>query len=276
MDSDVARRTDPLAVLLSITAWLLLGAVYLLFVATTFGRGLDAAVARRGVFGSWDPTTELLSALLSDITTFLAVVALVTLAVIRGRWREGLGLVVIVGAAGATANGLKSLLATIDPLGGETARTLGPGFYPSGHAAVAMALVLGALLVAPSWRRQLILLGGIWCSIHGFVIVAERQHHVSDVLGGFLLGAAVAGLLAMVPRLGRPTTTAPDRLSVRTITKALVAVIVAAPLLEAMHRLGLPIAGRLHVLLIVAAVICALAFVLVAAFGLLLDRPQRT
>ena len=37
-----------LAVLFSITAWLLLGAVYLLFVATTFGLGLDAAVARRG------------------------------------------------------------------------------------------------------------------------------------------------------------------------------------------------------------------------------------
>jgi membrane-associated phospholipid phosphatase len=275
MDSDVARRIDPLAVLFSITAWLLLGAVYLLFVATTFGLGLDAAVARRRVFGSWEPTAQLLSALVSDITTLLAVVALVTLAVIRGRWREGLGLVVIVGAAGATANALKRLLATIDPLGGETARTLGPGFYPSGHAAVAIALVLGALLVAPSWRRQLILLGGVWCSINGFVIAAARHHHVSDVLGGFLLGAAVAGLVAMVARLGRPTATAPGRLSVRTITKVLAAVILAA-LLEAMHRVGLPIAGRLHVLLIVAAVICALAFVLVAAFGLLLDRPQRT
>jgi membrane-associated phospholipid phosphatase len=271
-----ARRIDALAVLLSITTWVLLGAIYLLSVATTFGLSLDAAVARRAAGVGWQPTAQLLSALLNDITTVLAVVGLGTLAVIRGRWREALGLLVIVGAAGATASGFKSLLSTADPLRGEMARSLGAGFYPSGHAAAAMALVLGALLVAPTWRRQLILLGGAWCSIHGFVIVVNRQHHFSDVLGGFLLAAAVAGLVAIVPRLGTPTATAEVRLSVRAIVKVVAAVVVAAPLLEAMHRFGLPIADRLHVLLIVAAVISALAFVLIAAFGLLLDRPLRT
>ena len=78
------------------------------------------------------------------------------------------------------------------------------------------------------------------------------------------------------PPASTPTATAEVRLSVRAIVKVVAAVIVAAPLLEAMHRVGLPIADRLHVLLIVGAVISALAFVLIAAFGLLLDRPLRT
>lgn len=270
-----SSRVRPAAVL-SIVAVLLLGVVYAVFTGTAAGRSIDAAIVRRDLFVSREAPAELVSAPLSSAPTLLAVLVVVWLAVARRRWSDGLRGAVVVVCSGAGARALKSLLSNLDPLGDETRRAIGAGFYPSGHAAVAMGLAFAVLLVAQTPSRRLMLAGGIWCSLQGFVIVADRQHHLSDVLGGFLLAAAVAGLVLSLSGWRPRVSGRLEALPVVAIAKVLALGIVAAAVFEALHLTGLPVGGRLRVVLIAGVVQSATAFALIGACARALDAPAAT
>jgi membrane-associated phospholipid phosphatase len=75
---------------------------------------------------------------------------------------------------------------------------------PSGHATVALALVLAGLIVAPpAWRGAVAVAGGAFALAMGFGVVALRWHYPSDVACGFLLASAAycvaVGFLGTAP-----------------------------------------------------------------------------
>jgi len=188
-----------------------------------------------------------------------------------GRHGDGIRAAVIVATAALGARALKAGLEASDPLRAEAARELGSGFYPSGHAAVAMALCLGTMLVARTCPRWLVLAGGAWCAVHGLVIVATRSHHVSDVFGGYLLGVTVASTIGLRGRRG-------DAIAPRiewSATRAFVAATIAASLLMELARRAAPVGQPRMVLLVSTVALSLAALLLVIGFVRLLHAPAR-
>jgi membrane-associated phospholipid phosphatase len=208
-----------------LVAFGLLAATYAFFVGTARGRATDAALLQHEIkpSGEWELPGALISALLHPASICVAVIALLLLARRRGRTRDGILAVFVVATAAVGARALKALLDAADPLGAEAARDLGPAFFPSGHAAVSMALCLGAILVARDHRRALVFGGVVWCSVHGFVIVAGRSHHVGDVLGGYLLALALALLIGLRASCRAQAWSSTDRIVLPAIATAPVA-----------------------------------------------------
>lgn len=256
-----------------LVAVVLLSGVYVLFVGTAAGREIDRVLLRRELQldGSWQLTLRLLSVLLHPIAICLAIIALVVLGFRRARGQEAIRAALVVVGAAVAARALKAVLEELDPLGAENARTIDVGFYPSGHAAVAMAVCLGAILVARDHRRAVAVGGVVWCSVEGFVIVAGPSHHVSDVLGGYLLAIALALVIGV--RVGSRADTAP-RIE-RTGLLALAAAPVASVLLVELARsTAISSAQPRAALVFVAAGLAAGAALLVLGFVRLLEAPQ--
>jgi undecaprenyl-diphosphatase len=137
-----------------------------------------------------------------------AVAWLVVLALVVGwlLWRRlpRLALFVVVTAAGSSAlNALvKTSVHRLRPvLTDPVARAQGLSF-PSGHAQAAIVGYMVLLLVFlpilhGAWRRSAVILAVLAVVAIGFSRVALGVHYVSDVVGGFLLGAAwVAAMTA--------------------------------------------------------------------------------
>lgn len=265
-----ARRTGATAGSLAIV--LLIG-VYVLFVGTVRGREIDVVLTPRlHASGSWGPPSVLVSSLLHPVPVAVAVIALLWLARRSGRQGDGIRAALIVAAAAVGARVLEMLLGASDPLGGEAARMFGREYFPSGHAAVAMALCLAVLVVVREQRRPLVLAGGIWCALHGFTIFAARSHHVSDVLGGFLLGLAAASLIGLRHRSDAPTG---PRIVWTAVLAILTAVIAAGLLIELARRMAASYAEPGTVLLVTGTAVSVAALLLVAGFARLLDAPAR-
>lgn len=246
-------------------------AVYGLAVGTRSGRDVDRFVHDHSSRGALELTGDLLISAVNPVTAALAVIFLLWAAYRAGRRGDGIRAALIVAAAVVCADRLKLLLGDVDPLGSEAARALGPSFYPSGHAAATMAVCLATLLIFQRPRRELTLAATALSSVVGFAAFAGRDHHLTDVLGGFLLAAAVAALGAMgrSPHIGKRSTTP---LPAAGITAVICAVAAAVMLLEAarllvMSRGDLP---DLLVLLLTGAVVSAVAYVIVASFAWLL------
>lgn len=255
-------------------AIVLLVAVYVVFVGTARGREIDSVLAHSDLElgGRWEVLATLVSSLLSPVSICVAVVGLLWLARRLHRQSDGVRAAVIVAIAAFGARALKAVLGALDPVGGEAARELGPAFYPSGHATVAMALCLGAMVVARDHRRALIVAGAVWCAVHGFVIFATRSHHVSDVLGGFLLGVVLASTMGL--RAGSDALTRP-RIDWTAVLAILTAAIATALLMELARRMAASFAQPRAVLMVTAAGLSAAALLLVAGFGRLLGVAAR-
>src|ERR1700751_4050540 len=84
--------------------------------------------------------------------------ALVFVALARGRPREALVCAVVVGLAPLTADRLKPVLAHPHPSSGGA--HIGAASWPSGHSTAALALALCAVLVAPRRLRLPVALAG--------------------------------------------------------------------------------------------------------------------
>ena len=248
----------------------LAGAVYWFGVGTAAGRDVDAYLLRRGAQGIVE--------VIGDALVFLAppAAALGALALFGMAWRAGrrgdaIRAVAIVAAAPVVARVAKMALEDGDPLGTEASRQLGAGFFPSGHAAIVMALCLAALLVAPWPRRRLLLAAGVYASLLGFAIAAGRSHHLSDVYGAFLLAAAVAalGLVGRAPPRGEAVA-AEDRLTVARIVMMIAAVIAGVLLLESWRGEPRDLAG----LAATASAASASAFLILVGYERLLRRTE--
>jgi len=197
-------------------------AVYLLALGVDVFRDLDRDLRYPQIVGDWrvrdDASDEFGRVATVGFTAWGA--ALAVLAIAAGRLR---GAVLAGGAVGlgALATWITSEgLGRLDPVGGEMlryaidgggVRTPAPGAFPSGHAAVAMALAVGTVLVLPPRLRPLgIALTAPPVAAVCVAIMALGWHYPSDILGAVLLstaaGAAVAAIPAGRPERGRPAS----------------------------------------------------------------------
>jgi len=271
---DVSRSTRLSAarcVLISALAAGLAGVTYWLAAGTADGRELDAYLLRHGSHGIVELIGDTLIILVPVVAAFGAL-ALFWTAWRAGRRGDAIRAVAIIAVAAVAARVAKMALEDRDPLGDEAARQLGAEFFPSGHAAIVMALCIATLLVAPLPRGRLLLVVGVYASLMGFAISAGRTHHISDVYGAFLLALAV-GALGLVGRAPAPAerSETTERLGGARTVLAIAAIVVGILLLESWRIIGEP--HYLPGLAATATAVSVLAFVILAGCERLVCAP---
>lgn len=167
-------------------------------------RGADDSVLHglRSLDRAWTDAPLNGVAHLADPPVYLLVSALLVAIALVARRRPALAAAVgaLLAGSAVMTQVLKHALATprvVDWLGTDQ---INPQSWPSGHATAAMALALGAVLVArPGHRRWAALAGGALAGSVGIAVIALAWHFPSDVLGGFLVaGAWTLGALAVL------------------------------------------------------------------------------
>jgi membrane-associated phospholipid phosphatase len=154
------------------------------------GTGLGALTAR--VARLADPAPYLLMGL-----------ALVAVALVRGRVARAAAVAVLLVATGATTQALKTSLGhprAGDILGVEM------GSWPSGHSTAAMTIALCAVLVAPrALRGAVAAVGAAYALAVGLGVLVMEWHLATDVAGGYLVAMAWTLLaVAVLRRVERP------------------------------------------------------------------------
>jgi membrane-associated phospholipid phosphatase len=149
------------------------------------------------------PFVSFVAHLADPVPYALIGLALIGVALARGRALLAVAIPVVMVMAGATTETLKPLLA--HP---RYAEWLGDGqiaaaAWPSGHATAAMALALCGVLAAPSrLRPTAAAIGGAFAVGVSYAILVLGWHFPSDVIGGFFVAAlwtllAIAALNAL-------------------------------------------------------------------------------
>ena len=141
------------------------------------------------------------------IMLWLVTIAVVVLLIRR---RPRLAIYLVVAGVGALLldPSLKTLVGRLRPVVEAPVATAPGNSFPSGHALGSM-VVYGALLlvflpaVPPRWRKAVIGFVAAVIVAIGVTRVALGVHYVSDVLAGWLLGAAWLGVTAYAFRLWR-------------------------------------------------------------------------
>jgi MFS family permease len=181
--------------LVAIVAVALFVATYLVLVWTEPGQRIEN-VALRGAELRTDAEREAALGRLSVVTVAIFALAVVgVLAVGFLRRREPLAL--MAATAMVTSVALAQLLKAILP---RPELVEGPAWllrnsFPSGSAAVAASIAIGALLVAPDRLRWVTLLAGVlFAALIGEAVQTTGWHRLSDTIGGVLLVIAVAGV----------------------------------------------------------------------------------
>jgi membrane-associated phospholipid phosphatase len=245
-------------------AGVLLGAFagsYLLFVCTPAGQHVDAAGFGQvpeldtALHGILEASRLVVPLALGVVVAVLAIGALV-----QRRVREVLGALALVVISSLAAVAAKPLLPR--PRFGENGYPWNT--FPSGHTAVATALLCAALWLAPrrlsgtGLRVGLVVLG----TAFGWALVVSYAHRQADVAGSGILVAAVAALIAALQgRVALPNSTWRRLAAVAAVGVALQAIAAYAPGLA-----GLRFAGALGTVLVIAAS-CAAALALVPSGG---------
>lgn len=141
------------------------------------------------------------------VLTMLVAIGVIGL-LIRRQPRLAVYLVVTgVGGTILTAS-LKALVGRLRPVVDVPVAHAPGNSFPSGHS-LGSFVAYGALLLvflpamAPRWRKPAIALVGMLVGLIGLTRVALGVHFVSDVLGGWLLGAAWLGVSAAAFQLWR-------------------------------------------------------------------------
>ncbi len=131
--------------------------------------------------------------LLEPLEFILWGVALVAIALARGRVRTAVAVAAILALAPFTAETLKPVLAHSHAIVGGL--SIGAASWPSGHAAAALALALSAVLVVPARLRPFAwALGLAFAGAVGVILLILAWHMPSDVLGGYLVAGVWAAL----------------------------------------------------------------------------------
>lgn len=181
----------------------LLVATWLVLVATEPGQRMEN-LALRGAELRSDAEREAALGRLSVVTVAifaLAVVAVLTTGFLRRR--EPLAVMAAAAMIGSVA--LAQLLKAVLP---RPELVEGPAWllrnsFPSGTAAVAASIAIGALLVAPDRLRWATLIAGVlFAALIGEAVQTTGWHRLSDTIGGVLLVIAAAGLGLTVLSLG--------------------------------------------------------------------------
>jgi membrane-associated phospholipid phosphatase len=127
--------------------------------------------------------------------------ALVLIALVRGRGRVALAIMVVLAGSVVMTETLKPLLAHPRPQEWLGDGQIAAASWPSGHATAAMSLALCAVMAVPArWRPAAAAAGGLFALAVSYAILVLGWHFPSDVIGGFLVSAlwtslAVAGVV---------------------------------------------------------------------------------
>jgi membrane-associated phospholipid phosphatase len=248
-------------------------------------RRLDAS-ALRGFVGLGLPSVEApanaMAHLADPIPFGLLGLALMAVALYRGRPRLALAVPAVLLAANVTTQVLKPLLA--DPRACSCAgdSTIAAAAWPSGHATGAMSLALCAVLVLPPrLRPTAAVFGALYALGVSYALLTLGWHFPSDVLGAYLVAAfftllAVAGLRAAdarwPARTGREAATrlgaavAPAAAGVLVAALPVAAVVLARPADVAAY------ASANRAFVVVAAGLAVAAAAVAGAFAAALRR----
>ncbi|HTL85338.1 MAG TPA: phosphatase PAP2 family protein [Acidimicrobiia bacterium] len=177
---------------MAVVASCLVIVVYVIAVRTSWGQHLDAAAVkgRRNVLSKEGVRVAHTVHTTIDIASLVLFGGtIVGIAVLRGRVRLAAGVAAIIVGSLATTELLKRVLPRPD-LGVADALRNAPS-YPSGHTTIAMALSIGAILVAPRrLRAGVAVIGVAFASAIGCSVVVTASHRPSDVVGAALVVTA--------------------------------------------------------------------------------------
>jgi hypothetical protein len=183
-------------------------AIAVALLVLTWGAAVGTEVGQRAenaalLGAEFRPSSEREAGLgrLSVITTTMFGVAVVGLFLVALARRRA-GLAIVVGGSMVVSVVAAEVLKAVLP---RPELVTGPVWmlrnsFPSGTAAVASAVAIGALLVAPDRLRWLALpAGAVYAAVIGEATQATGWHRLSDVVGSLLLVVAVtsAGLAAL-------------------------------------------------------------------------------
>lgn len=159
------------------------------------------ALAHRGQLPLWRDVSALLS---PGVLRIAAVVAAVVLFLLTRSW--GAPLVLALSALGtALLSPVTKLLVDRDrPHFAESVASAAGQSYPSGHALASFATVVAVLVVCPPpARRFAVAPAVVVIAAVGFSRMILGVHYLSDVVGGWLLGAASLCVVLVVLRCRR-------------------------------------------------------------------------
>ncbi len=160
------------------------------------GRPLDPADLQdlRGALSSLNIGTLVVGALLIGL-----------LALLQGRPRLALGVLVIVVASNVTTQVLKTVVIERTDLLGGLFYVL-PNSFPSGHATAAASLAAALILVIPpSVRAPIGTIATLVAVGLGVATISTGWHRMADALGGIFIAVAWAGTVGAVLGMWRGT-----------------------------------------------------------------------
>lgn len=200
------------------------------FVRSERGQLLDTVALEGNAIGQ-DRVDGLATTVLNAVSVASLAVATITIAVIalaRGR----VLLTVVVTAFVVTANVVTQVLkhGLYRPdLGVDPERVSAGNSFPSGHATVAMSVVIALILVVPARLRGVAaVLGAGYATVAGVATMSLGWHRPSDVAGAVLVVggcAALAGLLLVLAQ-GRDARVKSDDARPLAVALLLVAAVV--------------------------------------------------
>ena len=255
-------------------------ATYVVAFNTHYGRTFDAStLGAPGGPRSIPAVRDAADALIDTIdfgSVLLLGGAAVALAVVRNRRDLAFAVVVVFAGATATTEALKPLLRAWDVFGGDALREA-HGFFPSGHATIAMSSALAFVLATPrAWKPIAALLGAVYSAAVGVSLIVEGSHYASDVVGGFLLTGAWCGLVAAaVQRRPSSAERAPSPATITAVVGLVVAYAIVVAVAITTHS-GAVRHFELRPRVVAAALgITALALVLTFGLTMLIQAEAR-
>ena len=207
----------------------LMGATYLVFVTTETGQRLEN-LALRGAALRTDSERETGLARLSQVSILIfgaALVAVFVVGLIRRRPRLGIAVGGLMIVSVVAVELLKNVLPR--PLLVEGPTWILRNSFPSGSAAIAVAIAIGAILVSPDRLRWVTVpVGAAYAAIVVEALQTTGWHRLSDTLGSVLVVIAIASAgLALLARAGQVQLSEHGRIDRRVRTILLVTALVA-------------------------------------------------
>ncbi len=185
-------RPGPRFALASIAAAFLLLATYWAFVLTESGQRLENLALAGAVFRDPLEVEGSLAGLSGiSVASFGIAIVVVFLAGLARR-RPGLAALAaaVMGVSALVAEALKDVL--VRPQFFDAASWLLVNTFPSGHATIAAAVGIGALLVAPDRARWIVLpIAAIYAAVIAQAVQVAGWHRLSGTIGGMLVALTI-------------------------------------------------------------------------------------
>lgn len=136
-------------------------------------------------------------------------VALMGIALVRGRWHLAVGVGAVIAGSNITTQVYKHFIHRPHLLAGSLDRLIPFNTLPSGHSTVAASLAAALVLVAPVRLRPLAAtLGALYASAIAAMTLAAGWHRPSDAVSAFAVVGmwtfAVSAILVVLRGTGRP------------------------------------------------------------------------